>query len=224
MRSEVSTSDTSAKFYIDHFPNVFSKQKADILPEHRFYDAPIDLFPGVSPPWGPIYRLTQQEEKALEDYCNENLSKKWIQHSKSPAGAPIFFVKKKDGSLQPCVDYKGLNNITIKNRYPLPLISSILVTLSKAKIFTTLDLRGAYNLLRIKPGDEWKTAFRTKFGHFEYKVMPFGLTNAPAIFQHMMNDIFRDYLDKFVVIYLNDILIFSFNPQEHQHHISLVLE
>jgi len=107
------------------------------------------------------------------------------------------------------VDYRGFNKITKKNRYPLPLISGLLDRLRTGKIFTKLDLHGAYNLLRIHPGDEWKTAFRTRYGHFEYTVMPFDLTNAPAVFQHLMNDIFREYMDEFVVVYLDDILIFS---------------
>jgi hypothetical protein len=206
------------------FADVFSKEKADILPEHRKYDCPIDLKEGGQPPFGPIYNLTQPELKALKEYIDENLAKGFILHSKSPAGAPILFVKKKDGSLRLCVDYRGLNSMTVKNRYPLPLIPQLLDQLSQAKVFTKIDLRGAYNLVRIKKGDEWKTAFRTRYGHFEYTVMPFGLTNAPAVFQHMMNDIFRDYLDQFVVIYLDDLLIFSKSQEEHDKHVALVLE
>jgi hypothetical protein len=121
------------------------------------------------------------------------------------------------------VDYRGLNKITKKNRYPLPLISGLLDQLRTRKIFTKLDLRGAYNLFRIRPGDEWKTAFRTRYGHFEYTVMPFGLTNAPVIFQHLMNDIFREYMDEFVVVYLDDILIFSKDQETHNKHVRLVL-
>ena len=144
----------------------------------------------------------------LKEYIDENLPKKFIRHSKSPAGASILFVKKKDGSLRLCVDYRGLNKVTVKNRYPLPLIAGLLDQLGEAKIYSKIDLRGAYNLVRIKEGDEWKTAFRTMYGHFEYNVMPFGLTNAPAIFQHLMNDIFQEYLDRFVVCYLDNILIY----------------
>jgi hypothetical protein len=206
------------------FKDVFSKENADILPEHRPYDCPIDLKENAQPPFGPIYNLSQPELKALREYIDENLAKGFIRHSKSPAGAPILFVKKKDGSLRLCVDYRGLNALTIRNRYPLPLISQLLDQLSQAKIFTKIDLRGAYNLVRIKEGDEWKTAFRTRYGHFEYLVMPFGLTNAPAVFQHMMNDIFRPYLDQFVIVYLDDVLIFSKNPEEHEKHVKLVLE
>jgi len=172
------------------FQDVFDKNKATSLPEHRSYDCTIDLQPDTTPPWGPIYGLSEPETKALQEYIKENLANGFIQHSKSPAGAPVFFVKKKDGSLHLCVDYRGLNNITIKNRYPLPLISSLLSQLGKAFRYTKIDLRGAYNLLRMRVGDEWKTAFRTRYGLFEYTVMPFGLTNAPAVFQHMMNDIF----------------------------------
>ena len=109
------------------------------------------------------------------------------------------------------MDYRGLNKVTVRNRYPLPLIPMLLDRLRTGHIFSKIDLRGAYNLVRIKPGDEWKTTFQTRYGHFEYKVMPFGLTNAPTVFQHMMNDIFREYLDHFVVINLDDILVFSSN-------------
>jgi hypothetical protein len=210
--------------YLEDFPDVFHESNADLLPEHRPYDCPIDLKENAVPPFGKIYNLSVDEMKEMENYINENLNKGFIRHSKSPAGAPCFFVKKSDGSLRMCVDYRGLNKATIKNRYALPLISQIIPTLSKAKIFTALDLKGAYNLVRIKTGDEWKTAFRTRFGHFEYLVMPFGLTNAPAVFQHLMNDIFRDVLDMFVVIYLDDILIFSEDPKDHDIHVRLVLE
>lgn len=208
----------------EEFKDVFEKKNADMLPEHRPYDCAIDLQEGTHPPFGPIYNLSQDELSALKDYIEENLAKNFIRHSKSPAGAPILFVKKKDGSLRMCVDYRGLNKITVKNRYPLPLISGLLEQLGEAKIYTKIDLRGAYNLVRVKAGDEWKTAFRTRYGHFEYNVMPFGLTNAPAIFQHLMNDVFREYLDKFVICYLDDILIYSKNVEEHETHVKLVLQ
>ena len=142
----------------------------------------------------------------------------------SPAGAPILFVKKRDGSLRLCVDYRGLNKITIKNRYPLPLIGESLDRLRSATVFTKLDLRAGYNLVRIAKGDEWKTAFRTRYGHYEYRVMPFGLTNAPATFQNLMNDVLRDFLDDFAIVYLDDILIFSRSLAEHKPHVRLVLE
>ncbi len=204
--------------------DVFSKKKADALPSHRPYDHTIPLVPGETPPFGPIYSLSEVELKALSDYLEENLSKGFIRPSSSPAGAPILFVKKKDGSLRLCVDYRALNKITVKNRYPLPLISELLDRLRSAKCFTKIDLRGAYNLVRIAEGEEWKTAFRCRYGHFEYLVMPFGLTNAPATFQHFMNDIFRDLLDQSVIVYLDDILIYSTNEEEHRKQVRLVLE
>jgi len=205
------------------FANVFEKNKADQLLEHCPYDCPINLEEGQSPPFGPIYGLSEPELQALRDYLIENLAKGFIRHSKFPADAPILFVKKKDGSLRLCVDYRGLNKITKKNRYPFPLILGLLDQLHTKKIFTKIDLCGGYNLLKVRPSDEWKTAFRTRSCHFEYTVMPFGLTNAPAVFQHLMNDIFREYMDKFVMVYLDDILIFSTNQENHDKHVWLVL-
>jgi hypothetical protein len=155
---------------------------------------------------------------------DENLRNSFIRHSKSPAGAPIFFVKKKDGSLRLVVDYRRLNKVTIRNRYALPLISSLLERISGAKFFSKIDLRGAYNLVWIHPGDEWKTTFRTRYGHFEYTIMPFGLTNALAVFQHMANDIFRDFLDIFLIIYLDDLLIYSKTQEEHNAHVQQILQ
>ena len=123
-----------------------------------------------------------------------------------------------------CVDYQGFNKVTIKNRYPLLQISGLLNQLGQAKIYTKIDLRGAYNLVRIEEGDEWKINFWTRYGHFEYFVMPFGLTNAPEIFQHLMNDIFREFLDNFIVCYLDDILIYSKDIKQHEEHVRLVFD
>ena len=206
------------------FLDVFSKVKADQLPEHRPFDHSIPLEPGTNPPYGPIYNLSEKELTVLREYLDDNLKKGFITESQSPAGSPILFVKKKDGSLRLCVDYRGLNKITIKNRYPLPLIPEMLDRLRTAKIFTKIDLRGAYNLLRIAKGDEWKTAFRTRYGLFEYLVMPFGLTNAPASFQHLMNYHFRDMLDHFVIVYLDDILVYSQDAASHHYHVQQVLQ
>ena len=163
------------------FLDVFSK-KGDSLPPYRPYDCPIELLPGAEIPLGRIFPLSEKEQDALKIYIDENLNKGFIRPSTSPAGAGIFFVAKKDQTLRPCIDYRELNNITVKNRYPLPLIPELFQKLRSATIFTKLDLRGAYNLIRIRDGDEWKTAFRTRYGHYEYLVMPFGLCNAPATF------------------------------------------
>ncbi len=131
---------------------------------------------------------------------------------------------KKDGSLRPCIDYRGLNDITVKNRYPFPLMSSAFELLQGAAIFTKLDLRNAYHLVRIREGDEWKTTFNTPMGHFEYLVMPFGLSNSPAVFQALVNDVLRDMVDRFVFVYLDDILIFSQNERDHVQHVRRVLQ
>ena len=205
------------------FADVFSKTKADILPEHRPYDLKITLEEGATPPLGPIYSLSKIELDTLRDYIEENLRSGFIRPSNSPCGAPVLFVKKKDGSLRLCVDYRGLNKITRKDRYPLPLVSDLLDAPRKARIYTKIDLRHAYNLVRIAPGDEWKTAFRTRYGSFEWLVMPFGLSNAPAAFQRFVNEVFADLLDVCVVVYLDDILIYSDNPDEHRAHVREVL-
>ncbi|KAF8748436.1 hypothetical protein RHS01_10821 [Rhizoctonia solani] len=163
------------------------------------------------------------KSKALKQHIDEELATGKIRPSTSSAGAPVMFVKKADGSLRLVVDYRKLNEVTHKNVYPLPRQDNLMAKLRHAKIFTKLDLRWGYNNVQIKEGDEWKTAFRTKYGLFEYLVMPFGLTNAPAAFQHFMNDLFRDLIDVTVVIYLDDILIFSENPEDHPTHVREVL-
>ncbi len=212
------------KEYHDYL-DVFSKVEADKLPDHTEYDHEMPLEKGAKVPFGPIYSLSQVELQALDTYLKENQEKGFIRPSTSPAGAPILFVKKKGTpELRLCVDYRGLNKVTIKNRYPLPLIQENLDRLSTAKYYTKIDLRGAYNLIRIKEGEEWKTAFRTRYGLFEYLVMPFGLTNAPATFQHVMNSVLRDMLDISVIVYLDDILIYSDTREQHILHVKAVLE
>lgn len=208
--------------YLD-LKQVFNKAKATSLPPHRLYDCAIDLLPGTSPPRGRLYSLSAPEHQAMDDYIQTALKSGIIRQSSSPAGAGFFFVGKKDKTLRPCIDYRGLNDITVKNRYPLPLISTGFELLQGAKIFTKLDLRNAYHLVRIREGDEWKTAFNTPTGHYEYLVMPFGLTNAPAVFQALVNDVLRDFLNKFLFVYLDDILIFSPDLETHKKHVRLVL-
>jgi len=156
------------------------------------------------------------ELEELRRYLEENLGKGWIRRSKFPVSAPIVFARKKDGSIRVCVDYRNLNKVTIKNRYPLPLIPELTNRLVGAKIFTKLDIRQAYHRVRMALGHEFKTAFKTRYSLFEYLVMLFGLTNAPAQFQSHMQNIFGDLLDISVVIYLDDILIFSKNLEEHR--------
>lgn len=203
---------------------VFSKERALSLPPHRPYDCAIELLPGAPLPSSKLYTLSRPEQQTMEKYIQESLAAGIIRPSSSPVGAGFFFVGKKDGTLRPCIDFRGLNNITVKNKYPLPLIDSAFVPLQGATIFTTLDLRNAYHLVRIRKGDEWKTAFNTPLGHFEYLVMPFGLSNAPAVFQTLVNDVLRDMLGRFVFVYLDDILIYSRSLQEHQEHVRTVLQ
>lgn len=159
----------------DDLREAFSKTKAAQLPPHRPGDCAIELIPGAQPPKGRVFPLSQPEATAMKEYIEEELAKGFIRTSTSPASAGFFFVKKKDGGLRPCIDYRGLNDVTVKYRYPLPLVPAALEQLRRAKYFTKLDLRSAYNLIRIREGDEWKTAFSTTTGHYEYRVMPFGL-------------------------------------------------
>ena len=175
--------------------------------------------PGKKPPFGPIYNLSRTELEALRAYLNKQLERGFIQHSTSPAASPIMFTPKKDGTFRPVVDYRGLNAITIKNRYPLPLISELLDRVAGAKYFTKLDIRDAYNLIRIRKGDEWKTAFRSRFGLFEYLVLPFGLTNAPASFQSYINGILAPYLAIFCTAFVDNVLIWSDTLEEHIEHV-----
>uniref|UniRef100_A0A803TXJ9 Gypsy retrotransposon integrase-like protein 1 n=1 Tax=Anolis carolinensis TaxID=28377 RepID=A0A803TXJ9_ANOCA len=205
------------------FSDVFCKREADKLPPHRPYDCAIKLAEGAKLPAGRLYALTVPERQALREFLDENLAKGFIRPSSSPTAAPVFFVAKKTGELRLVCDYRILNKYTIRDRYPLPLISELLSRVQGAKVFTKLDLRGAYNLIRIREGDEWKTAFNTCFGCHEFRVMPFGLCNAPAVFQRFMNDVFRDLIDQFLVIYLDDILIFSKDEKEHRQHVKQVL-
>ena len=203
---------------------VFSLEEANTLAPINDHAHAIDLEDAAVPPHGPIYPLAEPELEVLREYLNDAIAKGWIRPSRSPAGAPILFVPKKGGQLRLCVDYRALNRITRKNRAPLPLIGEILDRLSKAKIYTKLDLRDAYHRIRIKLGDEWKTAFRCRYGHFEYCVMPFGLANAPATFQSFINEVLGDLVDSICIVYLDDILIYSQNEEEHTQHVHRVLE
>ena len=160
----------------------------------------------------------------LKAQVDEMESKGFIRPSVSPWGAPVLFVKKKDGSLRLCIDYRELNSVTIKNKYPLPRIDDLFDQLKGAAVFSKIDLRSGYHQLRIKPQDVPKTAFRTRYGHYEFLMMPFGLTNASAAFMDLMNRVFRDYLDRFVIVFIDDILVYSKSKKEHEYHLRLVLQ
>lgn len=206
--------------YID----IFSKDSAESLPLHSDFDIKLNLVPGVVPPFGGIYRLATPEQNTLKEYIDDMLSKGLIRESSSMAALPVLFVPKKGGKLRLCVDYRRLNNMTVKDHYPLPSTDMLLDQLARAKIYTKLDLCWAYHRVRITAGDEWKTAFRTRYGLFEYLVMPFGLTTAPASFQRMVNTVLRPYIDQFVIVYLDDILVYSENEDDHHQHVRLVMD
>ncbi|GJY27814.1 putative reverse transcriptase domain-containing protein [Tanacetum coccineum] len=183
---------------IRDFPEVFPNDLLG-LPLVREIEFRIDLIPGASPVVRSPYRH-------------------------SPWGAPVLFVKKKDGSMRMCIDYRELNKLTIKNRYPLPRIDDLFDQLQGACCFSKIDLRSGYHQLRVREEDIPKTAFRTRYGHFEFTVMPFGLTNAPAIFMDLMNRVCKPYLDKFVIVFIDDILIYSKSEEEHEAHLKTILD
>jgi transposase InsO family protein len=206
------------------FPDVLGGiPAATPMPPSRAVDHAIELEPGAAPPHRGVIRLSQPELEELRRQLTELLDKGYIRPSVSPFGAPVLFAKKKDGSFRLCIDYRALNKLTIKNKYPLPRIDDLLDQLHSATVFSKIDLQSGYHQVRIAPADIPKTAFRTRYGHYEWLVMPFGLTNAPATFQALMNSVLRPYLDRFVLVYLDDILIYSRTPQEHQEHLRLVL-
>jgi len=180
--------------------------------------------PGVGPISMAPYRMSPFELAELKKQLEELLEKQFIRPSVSPWGAPILLVKKKDGSFRLCVDYCQLNKFTIKNKYPLPRIDDLIDQLRGASIFSKIDLRSGYNQIRVKAEDIQKTAFRTRYGHYEYQVMPFGVTNVPAIFMDYMNRIFHLFLDQFVVVFIDDILIYSKTLEEHEEHLRIVLQ
>jgi len=198
------------------FESVFAKKNFDILPEHRQWDHAIKLIPGSEPKSLKVYPLSPVEQKELDSFLEENLHTGRICPSKSPMAAPVFFIKKKNGSLQLVQDYRALNSMTVKNKYPLPLISELVSQLCGARYFTKLDVCWGFNNVCIKPRDEWKAAFQTNRGLFKPLVMFFGMTNSPATFQTMMNNIFRNLIvEGIVVVYLDDILIFTKTEEEH---------
>jgi hypothetical protein len=215
--------DLVPKPYRD-FEDVFSKDAFDRLPPRKTWDHGIELTPGAEPQSSRTFPLSPLEQKELDNFLQENLRNGRIRPSKSPFGAPVFFIKKKDGSLRLVQDYRKLNTVTIKNSYPLPLISDILNRLRGAKYFTKLDLRWGFNNVRIKEGDEYKAAFRTNRGLYEPLVMFFGLCNSPATFQTMMNDILENLIHQgCTVCFMDDILTFNKTLPEHRQTVREVL-
>ncbi|GJT61748.1 putative reverse transcriptase domain-containing protein [Tanacetum coccineum] len=200
---------------VQDFPEVFPEDLPG-LPPTRQVEFQIDLVPGAAPVARAPYRLAPSEMKELSEQLKELSDKGFIRPSSSPWGAPVLFVKKKDGSFRMCIDYRELNKLTVKNRYPLPRIDDLFDQLQGSSVYSKIDLRSGYHQLRVREEDILKTAFRTRYGHYEFQVMPFGLTNAPAVFMDLMNRVCKPYLDKFVIVFIDDILIYSKSKQEHE--------
>ena len=194
------------------------------LPPQRVVDFGIELHPGTSPISMTPHRMAPVELQELRVQLQELLDKGFIRPSTSPWGAPVLFAKKKDETLRLCIDYRQLNRVTIKNQYPLSRIDDLFDQLRGARVYSKIDLRTGYHQLRVREIDIPKTAFRTRYGHFEFTVMPFGLTNAPAAFMDFMHRVFQPYLDQFVVVFVDDILIYSQSEWEHEYHLRIVLQ
>ncbi|KAL0541274.1 hypothetical protein IC582_021316 [Cucumis melo] len=213
----------SSEPVVRDYPDVFPEELPG-LPPHREVEFAIELEPGTVPISRAPYRMAPAELKELKVQLQELLDKGFIRPSVSPWGAPVLFVKKKDGSMRLCIDYRELNKVTVKNRYPLPRIDDLFDQLQGATVFSKIDLRSGYHQLRIKDEDVPKTAFRSRYGHHEFIVMSFGLTNAPAVFMDLMNRVFREFLDTFVIVFIDDILIYSKTEAEHEEHLRMVLQ
>nr|GFB96917.1 putative reverse transcriptase domain-containing protein [Tanacetum cinerariifolium] len=205
------------------FPEVFPEDLPG-LPLNRQVVLQIDLIPGAALVARAPYRLTPPEMKELSEQLKELSDKGFIRPSSSPWGAPVLFVKKKDGSFRMCIDYRELNKLTVKNRYPLPRINDLFDQLQGSSVYSEIDLRSGYHQLRVREEDVPKTAFRTRYGHYEFQVMPFGLTNASVVFIDLMNRVCKPYLDKFVIVFIDDILIYSKSKKEHEEHLRTILK
>jgi len=207
---------------VSEFPDVFPEELPG-LPPDREVEFAIELIPGTPPISRRPYQMPPNELTELKNQLNELLDKGFIRPSSSEWGCPALFVKKKDQSLRMCVDYRPLNAVTIKNKYLLPRIDILFDQLSKAKVFSKIDLRSGYYQIKIRLQDISNTAFSTRYGLYEYLVMSFGLTNAPTYFMYLMNSVFMPELDKFVVVFIDDILVNSENEQDHVEHLRVML-
>ena len=206
---------------VREFPDVFLDDIAG-LPLDREVEFTIDLIPGTELISIPPYRLAPAELRELKAQLEELLSKGFIRPSISPWGAPVLFVKKKDGSLRLCIDYRQLNKVTIRNQYPIPRIDELFDQLQGSRVYSKIDLRSVYHQLRVQESDVPKTAFMTRYGHYEF--LPFGLTNSPTAFMDFMNRVFQPYLDRFIIVFIDDILVYSGSLEEHSEHLRIVLQ
>nr|GEY07586.1 putative reverse transcriptase domain-containing protein [Tanacetum cinerariifolium] len=205
--------------FLEVFPKDFTG-----LPPTRQVEFQIDLVPGAAPVAREPYRLAPLELQELSTQLQELSDKGFLRPSSSPWGAPVLFFKKKDGSFQMCIDHHELNKSTVKNRYSLSRIDNLFDQLQGSSVYSKIDLRSGYHQLRVHDEDILKTAFRTRYGHYEFQVMPFGLTNTPVVFMDLMNQVCKPYLDKFMIVFIDDILIYSKSEVEHAKHLKLILE
>jgi hypothetical protein len=207
---------------VREFPDVFPEELPRMPPD-REVEFVVDLLPGTAPISKRPYKMSVEELKELKKQLTELQESGYIHPSCSPWWAPVLFVQKKDGSQRMCVDYRSLNDVIIKNKYPLPHIEDLFDQMRGASVFSKIDLRSGYHQMKIRPSDIPKTVFSTRYGLYEFTIMSFGLTNAPSYFMNMMNKMFMEYLDKFVVVFIDDIMIYSKNGGEHEEHLRLVL-
>ena len=207
---------------VKEFMDVFPEELPGLPPE-REVDLFVEILLGTTPISRAPYKMAPIELKELKIQQRELQDKGFIRPSVSPYDAPIMFVKKKDGTLRVCIDYRKINNVIVKNKYPLSRIEDLFDQLKGASVFSKVDLRSGYYQLRVKDKDVPKIAFRTRCGHYEFLVMSFGLTNAPTLFMDLMNPVFRPYLDQFVVMFIDNILVYSKNEHEHEQHLRIVL-
>jgi hypothetical protein len=208
---------------VNEFPDVFPDELPGMPPD-RDIEFVIELKPGTASIYKTPFRMRTPELAELKEHIRELVEKGFIRPSSSPWGAPVIFVLKKDGTQRLCVDYRALNEVTVKNKYPLSQIDDLFDQLRGACVFSKIDLRSGYHQLKVRECDIQKTAFVLRYDLYEFTVMSFGLTNAPAYFMYMINKVFMEYLDKFVVVFIDDILVYSRNEEEHEWHLRLVLQ